>query len=105
VQPSRFRAPGDPFEGYWVTPPSPFGHLPEDEVTKAETLNVVAASIRSLPARQQQVITLRDIEGWSAQEVCSWLDLTEANQRVLLHRARARVRSALEEHFADERAS
>lgn len=105
IDPRRFRGPGDAFEGYWVTPPKPFGQLPEERVTSAETLDAVAESIRRLPPLQQQVIALRDIEGWSAEEVCSFLELSEANQRVLLHRARSRVRSALEEHFAYERAS
>lgn len=97
--------PGDAFEGYWVSAPRCFGRLPEEQVKSTETLEAVAEAIRGLPARQQEVITLRDIEGWSAEEVCASLGLSEANQRVLLHRARVRVRSVLEGHFAAEGAS
>ena len=103
--PGRFVPPGDAFEGYWVTAPRCFGHLPEEQVTSTETLEAVAEAIRGLPARQREVITLRDVEGWSAEEVCASLGLSEANQRVLLHRARVRVRSILEGHFAAEGAS
>jgi RNA polymerase sigma-70 factor (ECF subfamily) len=58
-----------------------------------------------LPVRQGQVVTLRDIEGWSSAEVCELLGLSEANQRVLLHRARGRVRAALEHHLSEEESS
>jgi RNA polymerase sigma-70 factor (ECF subfamily) len=53
-----------------------------------------------LPEQQRRVITLRDIDGWTSEEVCDLLDLSEGNQRVLLHRARSKVRAALEDHFA-----
>ena len=56
-------------------------------------------AIAGLPPRQREVITLRDIEGFTAGEACNTLDITETNQRVLLHRARSTVRSALERHF------
>jgi RNA polymerase sigma-70 factor, ECF subfamily len=59
-------------------------------------------AIAKLPEMQRLVITLRDIEGWSSQEVCNFLDITETNQRVLLHRARSKVRKALEEYLASE---
>ena len=57
------------------------------------------ALVERLPARQQEVITLRDVEGWDSDEVCAALDVSEGNQRVLLHRARSRVRAALEQHL------
>lgn len=66
----------------------------------AETRGVIAAAIDALPASQRAVISLRDVEGWASDEVCNALDLTEVNQRVLLHRARAKVRSAVEDHLA-----
>ena len=56
-------------------------------------------AIADLPLTQQTVIRMRDVEGYSAEEVCATLDVSEANQRVLLHRARSRVRSALERHI------
>jgi RNA polymerase sigma-70 factor (ECF subfamily) len=60
---------------------------------------VIAAAVEQLPPAQRLVISLRDIEGWSAEEVCNVLELSESNQRVLLHRARSKVRAALERHL------
>jgi RNA polymerase sigma-70 factor (ECF subfamily) len=85
--------------GHWSVPPEPWDELSDDRLLAAETLGLVRTAIEALPARQQAVITLRDLDGLSAAEVCELLDLTEANQRVLLHRARARVRQALEHHL------
>ena len=62
----------------------------------------IAAAIDDLPANQRAVIMLRDVQGWSSDEVCNALDITEVNQRVLLHRARAKVRNALEDYLAVE---
>jgi RNA polymerase sigma-70 factor (ECF subfamily) len=64
-----------------------------------ETLRVAMRAIAELPLAQHTVIRMRDVEGYSSEEVCAALDVSEANQRVLLHRARSRVRSALEEHL------
>jgi RNA polymerase sigma-70 factor (ECF subfamily) len=64
-----------------------------------ETLEVVGRAIDKLPPAQRAVITMRDVQGFTSEEVCNALDLTETNQRVLLHRARAKVRSALEEYM------
>jgi RNA polymerase sigma-70 factor (ECF subfamily) len=64
-----------------------------------ETLAVVEAAIAGLPPAQREVLTLRDIDGWSAAEVCHVLELTETNQQVLLHRGRAKIRRALEKYF------
>ena len=61
---------------------------------------MVEETITTLPAQQRRVITLRDIDGWTSEEVCDLLGLSEGNQRVLLHRARSRVRAALERHLA-----
>jgi RNA polymerase sigma-70 factor (ECF subfamily) len=99
VDPARFEGADDPFGGYWVTPPARFSDRPEEQLTSAETRAVIEQAIAALPPRQQQVITLRDIDGWDAEEVCAFLDISEVNQRVLLHRARARVRSVLETHL------
>jgi RNA polymerase sigma-70 factor (ECF subfamily) len=68
----------------------------------AVTRDRIAAAIDALPPAQRAVITLRDVSGWDAESVCNALDLSEVNQRVLLHRARAKVRRALEEYLAPE---
>ena len=66
----------------------------------AETQEIVSQAIQALPLAQREVITLRDIEGWSAADVCNALGLTETNQRVLLHRARSKVRAAIEPYLS-----
>ena len=83
--------------GGWAAPPR---ELPEDRLIATETRERIAAAIDALPANQRAVISLRDVEGWSAEEVRNALDLSEVNQRVLLHRARAKVRTALEDYLA-----
>ena len=77
---------------------------PEEQLAADETRRVLLEAIKELPPRQRDVITLRDVSGWSAEEVRNALDLTETNQRVLLHRARSKVRAALEAHFEMEHA-
>jgi RNA polymerase sigma-70 factor, ECF subfamily len=72
---------------------------PERRLLEGETLQVILKAIETLPPAQREVITLRDLEGWSSQEACNALALTETNQRVLLHRARSKVRAALERYF------
>jgi RNA polymerase sigma-70 factor (ECF subfamily) len=101
VDPDRFLPPGHATAGYWSVTPSRFFELPEDRMLAAETSALVAAAIEQLPERQQQVIRLRDVEGWEAEEVCESLELSQANQRVLLHRARSAVRARLEEYFTE----
>jgi RNA polymerase sigma-70 factor, ECF subfamily len=101
VDPDRFLPPGQATAGYWSVTPSRFFELPEDRMLAAETSALVAAAIEQLPERQQQVIRLRDVEGWEAEEVCESLELSQANQRVLLHRARCAVRARLEEYFTE----
>ncbi|MGZ4192744.1 MAG: RNA polymerase sigma factor [Solirubrobacteraceae bacterium] len=101
VDPERFLPAGHPTAGYWSVTPSRFFELPEDRMLAAETSALVAAAIEQLPDRQRQVIKLRDVEGWDAEEVCESLELSAANQRVLLHRARSAVRARLEEYFTE----
>ena len=97
VEPERFLPDDHPHHpGGWSSPPR---DLPEERLLAAETRAVVAAAIEALPANQRAVISLRDVEGWSSDEVRNALDITEVNQRVLLHRARARVRQALEDYL------
>jgi RNA polymerase sigma-70 factor (ECF subfamily) len=101
VDPDRFLPAGHAAAGYWSVTPSRFFELPEERMLAEETSALVAAAIEKLPDRQRRVITLRDIEGWDADEVCEGLELSAANQRVLLHRARAAVRAELEEYFME----
>jgi RNA polymerase sigma-70 factor, ECF subfamily len=101
VDPARFRGPDDavaPF--HWSQPPRPWGgDSPEEQLLAAEMLGLIAQAIAALPPRQRAVITLRDVEGLSSEEVCNVLELSDTNQRVLLHRARSHVRAALERHL------
>jgi RNA polymerase sigma-70 factor, ECF subfamily len=99
VEPERFRGPDDPFPGHWRAYPGTWQRLPEEALADRETLEVVLTAIHRLPPPQRIVITMRDIQGCEAEEVCAALDVSEGNQRVLLHRARSKVRSALERHF------
>jgi RNA polymerase sigma-70 factor (ECF subfamily) len=101
VDPDRFRPAGAPGAGAWASPPVPWDEEPETHLSAGETLDVVRRAIAALPPGQQMVITLRDLEGWRADEVCNALELSETNQRVLLHRARSKVRTALEDHFEE----
>jgi len=97
VDPDRFFPPGSPQAGRWMQPPEPW---PQDCLERAETLELVREAIERLPGLRREVILLRDVQGWSAAEVCALLGITECNQRVLLHRARSRIRAELERHFA-----
>jgi RNA polymerase sigma-70 factor (ECF subfamily) len=99
VDPDRFQGPDGRYPGGWAAFPAAWQALPEERLLARETLGCVQAAIRVLPARQQDVIVLRDVEGWSSEDVCEALEISEANQRVLLHRARSRVRAALERYF------
>jgi RNA polymerase sigma-70 factor (ECF subfamily) len=97
VDPDRFLGSGERFPGHWAVPPQTWA--PEGRLLSEETLEVVGRAIDKLPPAQRAVITMRDVQGFTSEEVCNALDLTETNQRVLLHRARAKVRSALEEYM------
>jgi len=99
--PDRFLPPDHArWPGHWAAPPPSWDELPPERVEAQETLDHVRAAIDALPPLHRQVITLRDVDGWSSAETCAVLDLTPANQRVVLHRARARVRAALEVYLA-----
>ena len=82
--------------GRWVAEPARWSDLPEERLLARETLEAAQRAIEALPPNQRAVITLRDVEGWEADEVRDLLDISDVNQRVLLHRARAKVRRALE---------
>ena len=100
VDPSRFRPADDPmYPGGWSAPPQSWAGLPEERLLAGETLQVVRDAIAGLPPRQQEIILLRDVEGWEPEEVSDALGLTAGNQRVLLHRARSKVRNQLERYL------
>lgn len=99
----RFMAAHDPHQAPgWVSLPRNWDDIPEDRLLAQETLELVGAAIDQLPPGQRNVITLRDIEGWTSEEVCNVLEISASNQRVLLHRARSKVRQALERYFDEE---
>jgi len=99
--PDRFLPPNHPtWPGHWASEPHAWENLPHQTLEADETLARVHAAINDLPTVHRLVITLRDVEDCSSAEVCALLDLTPANQRVVLHRARAKVRAALEDYFA-----
>jgi RNA polymerase sigma-70 factor (ECF subfamily) len=102
VAPERFRGPGDRHPGGWWAFPDDWSRIPEQALLQRETLKVVTDAIEALPALQRSVIAMRDIQGCGPEEVCAVLEISDGNQRVLLHRARSRVRAALEEHLAIE---
>lgn len=102
VDESRF-LPGNHarWPGHWTQPPVAWAASPEDELLAEEVRALVMTALQSVPPAQRQVMTLRDVEGWDSSEVCELLDISEANQRVLLHRARSRVRRELERYFTE----
>jgi RNA polymerase sigma-70 factor (ECF subfamily) len=99
VDADRFRRSGEAFAGHWNSYPGDWSQLPDQKLLGRETLEVVKRRIDSLPDSQRTVITMRDIAGCSAEEVCDVLEISAENQRVLLHRARSKVRTALERHL------
>jgi RNA polymerase sigma-70 factor, ECF subfamily len=96
VEAGRFHGDGHAWPGHWAAQPAGF---PEERLLAGEAREVIERAIEALPPTQRAVISLRDIEGWSAEEVCNALTLSETNQRVLLHRARSSVRAALEQYL------
>jgi RNA polymerase sigma-70 factor, ECF subfamily len=99
VDPDRFLGPDSAEPGAWAAPPRAW---PQDEVLGRETLEVIESAIEQLPETQREVIRLRDVEGWSPMEVAEALEITDGNQRVLLHRARSKVRAAVEKYLDPE---
>jgi len=99
VEAERFRGPADRYPGGWKVFPANWQQLPEETLHQRQALDLIVATIAALPPAQRAVIRMRDVEGCSPGEVCAALDVSEGNQRVLLHRARSRVRAALEQHL------
>jgi len=99
VDPDRFLPPDhELFAGHWAIAPARWP-TPEEGLLSRETREVISEAIRSLPASQRTVLGLRDIEGWSSEEVSEALEISPGNQRVLLHRARNRLRDAVERYY------
>jgi len=96
VDPDRFQPEGARYANNWSQPPQPWS---DERLVAAETAAFAKAEIERLPIRQRTVMTLRDVEGLDCDEVCAILGISEGNQRVLLHRARAKVRAALERYL------
>ena len=101
VDPERFQGPSESSPGEWLAgrAPSDWSELPEAVLAGRETVQLVTEAIAALPEAQRTVMALRDIHGYSSEEVCEALELTPGNQRVLLHRARSQVRRELERHL------
>jgi len=100
LDPARFRASDDPnWPHHWALPPHSWDSIPEDHLLSNETRAYIERAIDTLPANQRAIIRLRDVDGWSAEEVCNVLGITDTNQRVLLHRARSKLRQCLEEYL------
>lgn len=82
--------------GFFRRPPATWDETPEALLSRRQVREAIEKCLESLPDAQRAVVTLRDMEGWSSEEVCNALDVSESNQRVLLHRGRGRLRAALE---------
>ena len=100
LDPERFLAPGEQWAGGWAVPPHRWAPDAETHLAARETRALIRDALDQLSPAQRFVMTLRDIDGWGSEEVCAALEITPGNQRVLLHRARSRVRAALERHLA-----
>lgn len=104
VDADHFRGPDDAYPGHWLASATPqsWAGEPEDRLLSGETRGVIQRAVEGLPPVQRAVITLRDLQGWAPEEVCDYLGVTDGNQRVLLHRARGKVRLALERYLRGE---
>lgn len=101
VEPTRSQRPDDAYPGHWCTGAGSVSWLmPEGAALAAEVRAVIAAALEELPTRQRAVVMLRDVEGYEVQEVCSLLEISHGNQRVLLYRGRTFVRDRLKEYLA-----
>ncbi len=99
VDADRFLGPDSEWGGHWASTPQRFEDLPEERLLAGETLDCVAGALAKLAPAQRAVVTMRDVEGWSSEDVCEALALSASNQRVLLHRGRSKIRAALEAYL------
>jgi RNA polymerase sigma-70 factor, ECF subfamily len=102
VPEDRFRGPDDQWPDHWASPPRPLDTLPEQRLLSREARAQLVDGLETLPEAQRVVVTLRDVAGWDADEVCDALGLSEGNQRVLLHRGRSKLRAAFERYLEDD---
>jgi RNA polymerase sigma-70 factor (ECF subfamily) len=102
VDPRRFRATGEQWAGGWTEQGAPRQWEPEAVLLAGEAMELLTRGLAELPPRQRAVVTLYDVHGLNAEEVCAVLDLSPANQRVLLHRGRSKVRGAIEQYLTAE---
>src|SRR6516164_7732285 len=98
VDSDRFQKDDEAWPGHWATPPRPW-QKPERRLLSLEAREQLKEALSQLPERQRLIVVLRDVEGLSAEEVCDLLELSQENQRVLLHRGRSRLRAFLEEYL------
>ncbi|MGH7411039.1 MAG: RNA polymerase sigma factor [Candidatus Methylomirabilis sp.] len=101
VDPSRFQRSGFWVDHWAVAPHNWDEETPEKLLLSKEGVTFLEQAIEGLPPRLRQVLVMRDVEGVSSKEVCSLLEISEANQRVLLHRSRSKVRRALEQYLQE----
>jgi RNA polymerase sigma-70 factor (ECF subfamily) len=101
VDPGRFRGDDMEWPGHWAEPPRPWAENPEARLLQGETMAHIERMLEALPPAQRSVITLRDFAGYDAPAICNALGISETNMRVLLHRARSKVRGQLEQYFAE----
>jgi RNA polymerase sigma-70 factor (ECF subfamily) len=101
VDPSHFQMATADYPDHWSVAPRPWNASPESQLLTSETMMVLYNAVDLLPEAQRLVLTLRDINGYTAEEVCNILSITETNQRVLLHRARSKVRAIVDDHYSN----
>jgi len=104
VPAERFSPPGHRWDGHWQAPPRAWPETPESALLSVETLGVIEGYLGRLPEAQRTVLILRDVEELTGEEVCNALGITDTHQRVLLHRARSRMRALLEHHYDEKTA-
>jgi RNA polymerase sigma-70 factor, ECF subfamily len=89
--------------GSWRVPPEPWADLVDDKILAAKMAARILAAIDELPLQQREVVILRDVQGLSSDEACAILDITQVNQRVLLHRGRSKLRQVIVSEFGGDR--
>jgi len=99
VDPAHFQSSSGEYPDHWSVAPRPWNADPETQLLDNETMSILDQALELLPEAQRAVLTLRDKQGLASEEVCNILEISETNQRVLLHRARSKVRGALENYY------